>query len=441
MNTDVFPDPNPCRVLGVLDDGAASLSATARAHLRAADRVIGGARTLALLEAEIRPDAERLDLTGRLSAVPGWVSEAREAGRKVVVLATGDPLCHGIAGFLAARLCVQAIEVLPNVSTLQLACARVGLVWQDAKIVSIHARDAGEWQVGAPPTHGLHALAQALRAHDRLLVLTSPENTPARIARLLLAEGQGEDFRMAVAERLLQPDERVRAELAPAEVAEAPPQAFADPNVVLLWRVRPRPNPVRFGLADRDYHQRQPDKGLITRQEVRAVSLARLQLRADSRVWDIGAGSGSVGLEAARLCPQGHVWAIEKNEADITIARANRDAFGVSNHTLVHGRAPEGLEAWPDPDAVFIGGSGGELSSLIALCLRRLRPGGHLVMNFVTLENLAVATQALKAMVATDAIDWDVLQLQAARSRPILDMHRMAAENPVWIVCARKEAA
>ena len=441
MNTDVFPDPNPCRVLGVLDDGAASLSATARAQLRAADRVIGGARTLALLEAEIRPDAERLDLTGKLSAVPGWVSEAREAGRKVVVLATGDPLCHGIAGFLAARLCVQAVEVLPNVSTLQLACARVGLVWQDAKIVSIHARDAGEWQVGAPPTHGLHTLAQALRAHDRLLVLTSPENTPARIARLLLAEGQGEDFRMAVAERLLQPDERVRAELAPAEVAEASPQAFADPNVVLLWRVRPRPNPVRFGLADRDYHQRQPDKGLITRQEVRAVSLARLQLRADSRVWDIGAGSGSVGLEAARLCPQGHVWAIEKNEADVAIARRNRDAFAVSNHTLVHGRAPEGLEAWPDPDAVFIGGSGGELSSLIALCLRRLRPGGHLVMNFVTLENLAVATQALKAMEATDAIDWDVLQLQAARSRPILDMHRMAAENPVWIVCARKEAA
>ncbi|NRT54901.1 precorrin-6y C5,15-methyltransferase (decarboxylating) subunit CbiE [Sphaerotilus uruguayifluvii] len=441
MNTDVFPDPNPCRVLGVLDDGAASLSATARAHLRAADRVIGGARTLALLEAEIRPDAERLDLTGRLSAVPGWVSEAREAGRKVVVLATGDPLCHGIAGFLAARLCVQAVEVLPNVSTLQLACARVGLVWQDAKIVSIHAKDAGEWQVGAPPAHGLHALAQALRAHDRLLVLTSPENTPARIARLLLAEGQGDDFRMAVAERLLQPDERVRAELAPAEVAEAPPQAFADPNVVLLWRVRPRPNPVRFGLADRDYHQRQPDKGLITKQEVRAVSLARLQLRADSVVWDLGAGSGSVGLEAARLCPQGHVWAIEKNEADVAIARTNRDAFAVSNHTLVHGRAPEGLEAWPDPDAVFIGGSGGELSSLIALCLRRLRPGGHLVMNFVTLENLAVATQALKAMVATDAIDWDVLQLQAARSRPILDMHRMAAENPVWIVCARKEAA
>ena len=131
--------------------------------------------------------------------------------------------------------------------------------------------------------------------------------------------------------------------------------------------------------------------------------------------------------------PQGHVWAIEKNEADFAIAGQNARAFGISNHTLVHGKAPEGLDAWPDPDAIFIGGSGGELADLIALCLRRLRPGGWLVMNFVTLENLATATQTLQALGAT----WDVLQLQAARSKPILHMHRMAAENPVWIVCAQ----
>ena len=145
------------------------------------------------------------------------------------------------------------------------------------------------------------------------------------------------------------------------------------------------------------------------------------------------AGSGSVGLEAARLCPQGHVYAIEKNEADVAIAGRNRAAFGVSNHTLVHGKAPAHLADWPDPDAVFIGGSGGELAGLITGCLGRLRPGGWLVMNVVTLENLATATQALAAGGAT----WDVVQLQAARSQPILDLHRLAAENPVWIVCAQ----
>ena len=434
-------DPNPCRILGVLDDGAASLNATALAHLRTADLVIGGARTLALFDGAIRPGAERRDLTGQLGAVPEWVRSARANHRKVVVLATGDPLCHGVASYLAARLCVEALEVLPNVSTLQLACARIGLVWQDAKIVSIHAKDAGEWQVGAPPSHGLYALAQALRHHDRLLVLTSPDNTPDRIARLLLAEGQGADFHLAVAARLQTADERVWADLAPEDAAQL---TFPDPNVVLLWRTAPRANPVRFGLADSDYQQRQPDKGLITKQEVRAVSLARLQLRADSVVWDIGAGSGSVGLEAARLCPQGHVWAIEKNDADAEIARRNQRAFHVSNHTLVQGKAPEHLDGWPDPDAVFIGGSGGELAELIALVLRRLRPGGTLVMNFVTLENLATATQTLAAADAAAAagssLDWDVLQLQAARSKPILHMHRMAAENPVWIVCARVPA-
>ena len=163
-------------------------------------------------------------------------------------------------------------------------------------------------------------------------------------------------------------------------------------------------------------------------------------LRADSLVWDIGAGSGAVGLEAARLCPQGHVWAIEKNEADHAIAAANWAAFGISNYSLHHGKAPDGLDAWPDPHAIFIGGSGGELPALIELACQRLQAGGRLVMNFVTLENLATASQALQAQ-APRGIAWDVVQLQAARSRPILDMHRLAAENPVWLVCARKAAA
>jgi len=429
MNDLPSHDPNRCRVIGVLDDGVASLGATALAHLRTADVVIGGARTLALFRHALKPGTLSHDLTGQLKAVPGWVRAAREAHQSCVVLATGDPLCHGIAPYLAQHLCLDALEILPNLSTLQLACARVGLAWQDARIVSVHAADAGEWQRGAPPSHGLYALAQALRAEQRLLLLTSPANCPDRIARLLLAEGLGSDFHMAVAEDLLQPDEQVHAQLSPTEAAS---MRFAELNVVLLWRTRPRPQPVRFGLADSAFEQRQPEKGLITKQEVRAVSLARLQLHADSVVWDIGAGSGSVGLEAARLCPQGHVFAIEKNEADHAIARRNHAAFGVSNYTLQHGKAPEGLEDWPDPDAVFIGGSGGELAGLIEQVLRRLRPGGRLVMNFVTLENLATATQALQQLNA----DWDVLQLQAARSRPILHMHRMAAENPVWLVCA-----
>lgn len=421
----------PCRLIGVLDNGADGLTARALRHVREADVVIGGQRTLSLFAAQLKPDAETRDLGARLSQVPGWVEQARAAGRKVAVLATGDPLCHGIGKYLGDKLGRDAIEVLPNLSIPQLAFARLRLAWQDAHICSIHGRDAGEWTSGAGAEHGLYALLQATQKHNLLAVFTSPDNTPARIARMLLAEGLEDAWRMTVAERLLQTGERVLRDLSPHEAAS---QEFADPNVVVLTRCTPTERKILFGLADERFHQRKPDKGLITKREVRAVSLARLQLAADSVVWDIGAGSGSVGLECARLCPDGHVYAIEKNVDDAAIALQNKRALGIVNYSLVHARAPQGLDVWPDPDAVFIGGSGGELDELIRICLQRLKPDGWLVMNFVTFENLAMATVALKAANAA----WDVVQLQAARSQPILHMHRLAAENPVWIVAAQR---
>ena len=421
----------PCRIVGVLDNGVDGLSPRALAHIQEADLVIGGTRVLDLFAKQFAPHAERRDLTGKLNQVPEWIRGAQTEDRRVVVLATGDPLCHGIAAFLQARLCIEACEVLPNLSTVQLACARLGLPWQDMKILSVHSRDAGEWREGAGPEHGLYGILRALYRHDRFAVFTSPDNTPDRIARLLVSEGLDDQFRMAVAERLLQADENIVMDVAVADAAE---RRFADPNIVLLWRTAARRPDVQFGLADESYRQRKPDKGLITKREVRACSLARMQLRADSVVWDIGAGSGAVGLEAARLCPDGHVYAIEKNAEDAAIALDNRRRLHTYNYTLLQGKAPEGLEAWPDPDAVFIGGSGGELADLIALSLRHLKPDGWLVMNFVTFENLATAVEALKANNAA----WDITQLQAARSQPILHMHRLAAENPVWIVTARR---
>jgi len=430
MNEEPMNPLEKCRILGVLDDGVASLGQSALAHLAQAQLVIGGARTLQLLAAHIAPEAQQRDLTAAMSQVPEWIRCAQADGLRVVVLATGDPLCHGIAAYLASRLCIEAIEVIPNVSTLQLACARLCLPWQDMKFASVHSKDAGDWVTGSEPSHGLYGLLRDIRQHDRLAVLTSPFNTPDRIARMLVTEGLADEYEMAVAERLCQPEERVVSGFSIRAATQMP---FADLNVVLLWRTRLRTPQVLFGLPDASFAQRHPEKGLITKNEVRAVSLARMQLRADSVVWDIGAGSGSVGLEAARLCRQGHVYAIEKNVDDCANVLQNRLAMGISNHTLRHGKAPEGLAEWADPDAVFIGGSGGELTELIKLILQRLKPGGWLVMNFVTLENLGVALETVKALGA----NWDVLQLQAARSKPILHMNRMAAENPVWIVCAQ----
>lgn len=423
--------PNLCQIIGVLDNGIAGLTPAALTALQQADLVIGGTRVLALFAEQIS-QAECLDLTGQLSKVPEWIETAWQQQKKVVVLASGDPLCHGIAGFLLKKLSAENLEIIPNLSSIQLAFAKAKLTWEDAKICSVHSKDAGEWYLGADQRHGLYPLLQSITQHSKLAILTSPENTPNRIARLLLMEQLADNFNIAVMENLLQADEKAFLDLSIAEIAH---QHFNGNNVVLLWRKQPQQPKKIFGFADDEFQQRKPEKGLITKREVRAVSLARMQLKPDSIVWDIGAGSGSVGIEAARLCRLGHVYAIEKNVEDSEIALANAQKFGLHNYSFLNAKAPEGLEHWANPDAVFIGGSGGELANLINYCLQRLNPGGCLVMNFVTIENLATAVEALKANQAR----WDITQLQAARSQPILQMHRLVAENPVWIVTATKD--
>lgn len=446
-----------CSVIGIIDEGWASLPAAAQARLRGASLLIGARRTLDLVAPFLPEDTECLDMDGVLSQTPAWIASALEGGRPVAVLATGDPLCHGIARFLIGKLGAGAVEVMPAPSTVQLAFARLRKPWQDARISSCHGPDAGEWPgddaaPGPTPAHGLYKLVRAVASHPLVATFTSPHNGPDRIARALLAAGYGDDahesVRLSVVACLCHADEAVFANLSLTEAAR---RRFPDPNVLVIERIAragdecaptryppdlvssiPHTAPV-FGFDDLDYVQRTPEKGLITKLEARAVSLARLGLRADSIVWDIGAGSGSVGLEASRIAHLGHVWAIEKNSGDAANARVNARRMRASNYSLFEGKAPAGLDAWPAPDAVFIGGSGGELGDLITRVLARLKPGGRLVMNFVTLENLALATRTLQQLGAT----WDITMLSAARSQPILDMHRLAAQNPVWIVSAQ----
>jgi len=422
-----------CKIIGVLDNGVHGLTTDTLSIIQSASVVIGAARTLKLFSEQIA-HAEQKDLTGHLKQVPAWITEALHAKQEVVVLATGDPLCHGIASYLYKKLSADQLQIIPNISSIQLAFAQIGLSWQDAQIASVHSQDAGEWSKGAGPEHGFYALLQALLNHDKLAILTGPENTPDRIAKMMLIENIADQFEISVAENLLCADEKVLHGQSVEFIAE---QSFNGNDIVILNRKQPSQPNILFGLQDSDFHQRKPDKGLITKREVRAVSLARMQLKSDSIVWDIGAGSGSVGLEAARLCKQGYVYAIEKNSADFEIAAKNADQLGIYNYHLINNKAPVGLDNWPNPDAIFVGGTGGELADLIKLCLSRLNSEGWLVMNFVTIENLTTAIESLKNLDA----NWDMTQLQASRSQPILHMHRMQAENPVWIVSAQRKTA
>lgn len=420
-----------CKIIGVLDNGIQGLTPDAINVIQSANLVIGASRTLQIFSALIT-QAEQKDLTDHLKDVPRWIAIALQTSQQVVVLATGDPLCHGIASYLYKRLDKELLEIIPNVSSIQLAFSRIGVAWQDAKIVSVHSKDAGEWQKEAGSEHGLYALLQAIFNHDKLAILTGPENTPDRIARMMMIEKIASQFEVTVAENLLLADEKIVQNESLESVAK---QAFNGNDIVILQRKQASKAPVLFGLQDCDFHQRKPDKGLITKREVRAVSLALMQLKNKSIVWDIGAGSGSVGLEAARLCHQGYVYAVEKNVADFEIASKNAEQMEIYNYHLINSKAPLGLDNWPDPDAIFIGGTGGELAELIQLCLQKLTPEGWLVMNFVTIENLSTAIETLKDQNA----NWEMTQLQASRSQPILHMHRMKAENPVWVISTQRE--
>jgi precorrin-6Y C5,15-methyltransferase (decarboxylating) len=392
-------------IVGIGDNGVDSLSREAMRAVSEAEVLFGGERHLAFF---VDHPAEKVAIKDNLKEIAARLGAET---RPTVVLASGDPLFYGIAGYLATKVGRERLEVLPNISSMQLAFARLKESWHDAALVSCHAKPIDD-------------ALDVIRDAKKVGIFTDNENTPARIGRELLKAGIG-GFRAHVCENLGGVDERVTTCTLP-ELSE---RSFAPLNVLVLTRHADAPALERqewtFGIPEEAFYQRQPLKGLITKTEVRVLSLARMRLRPGTTVWDIGAGSGSVSIEAALLGAK--VWAVEKNKEDCEIIRRNIEKFRTPQVIVVHGIAPVALADLPDPDAVFIGGSGGEMGDIIRLCRERLSPGGRLVANVATLENLGQVPAQ------------DVTLVQISRTRPILDLHRFEALNPVFISCWEKE--
>lgn len=399
---------NRIKIIGIGDNGTRDLSPLYLQWIQESDMLVGGERHLSFFT---EYSGQRKVLKGGLAAVIEQLDELRHH-RKIVVLASGDPLFYGIASYIAKKLGSHAVDIHPHLSSLQLAFARMGDSWQDAAFESVHGR----------PVKGL---AQRIDGKAKIAILTDEENSPAAIARYLL-EFEMNEYEGFVAENLGGEQERygfwTLEEMAQTE--------FSPLNVVILRRKPDAPEPLRgFGIEDGQFHQRKPEKGLITKKEVRVLSLSELQLKNDSVVWDIGAGSGSVAVECARLAPYGQVFALEKNEGDMANIELNRKKFR-TDFTAIHAKAPEGLDALPDPDAVFIGGSGGELRELIRLCCTRLKEEGRIVINAATIETLTASQQAL----AEEGFAVRISLVQIARSKPILDMTRFEGLNPIYVI-------
>lgn len=420
-----------CNVIGVLDNAMQGLSPIAQKKIQQADLIVAASRTIELFKNDFKVDAEVINLSGMMLKLPEMIQDSINNHRQMVVLATGDPLCHGIASFLLKKLNKSLVNVLPNLSMVQLAFSQLGETWQEAKICSVHGKDAGEWGDDAGPEHGLYHLLRTIRHNAISAVYTSPENSPQRIARMLILAGLAEHYEISIFEQLLQKNETISLHQDVMSVAKG---HYADLNIVIIKRTTVLEKQAIFGYPDDFYAQRKPEKGLITRRDIRAVVLAKMQLSTDSIVWDIGAGSGSVGLEAASICQQGYVYGIEKNCADLSLIKENKQKMQLINYSIVCAKAPEKMADWLAPDAVFIGGSAGQLRPLIELIVNRLKSGGSLVMNFITLENLNESIAILKSL----ELQWELTQLQASHSKPILHMNRLQADNLVWIITVVK---
>ncbi|MHB1682519.1 MAG: precorrin-6y C5,15-methyltransferase (decarboxylating) subunit CbiE [Bacilli bacterium] len=400
-------------VVGVGDGGASDLGAQAIARIAASAILYGGERQL-----DFFPDyqGEKRVIQPPLKAL---VEEIRTDAQRadVVVLASGDPLYFGIGSTLVQQLGADWVDVLPHVSSIQLAFARAGESWQDARVVSLHGRP-------------LQGLAQRLHGVRTAALFTDGVNTPSVIAAYLLQYGMTE-YEVFVAEHLGSAEEKT-GWYTLGNVVE---REFAALNVVLLKRRTDAAAPMfTLGMDDGVFAQRKPDRGLITKREVRVLSLSELALRPGDVLWDIGACTGSVAIEALLATPDLRVFAIEKNAEDLENLRENQVKFR-ADFVAVCARAPDGLDAFPDPDAVFIGGSGGELTALLRHCAGRLREQGRIVVNAATIETLYHSYQTLREL----GFSVSVTLVQTARSKPILSLTRLEGMNPVYLVTARRD--
>lgn len=354
-------------VVGVGADGWPGLAGESRRRVLEAEVVLGGARHLELLPPA--PDQVR---------VP-WPSPLREqlprllggyAGRRIVVLASGDPLVSGIGSTLIEILGSEAVEIVPALSSVALGRARMGWAAESVEVITLVGRDR-------------HALLRSLAPAHRLLVLSSDEHTPDAVAQLLCDAGYGRTLMTVLGDLGAMHESRTSASA--AEWSGGAPRL----NVIALDLVGPVIGAWTSGLPDDAFE----NDGQLTKRDLRASALARLAPQPGQLLWDVGAGAGSVGIEWMRAHPTCRTIAVDSHpERAARIAR-NAQRLGVPALAVVEGRAPEALEGLPQPDAIFVGG-GATSPGLVDLCVEQLASGGRLVVHGVTLQTEATLADA-----------------------------------------------
>lgn len=408
------------RKVTIIGAGPGNPDLLSRAALDAidiADVVIGAHR--ALVGIDVPPHVVRCELVKTADIVAALTDAA--SWQRAVVVMTGD-----VGLFSGARRLVEAlsgdaqvdVRIIPGISSASYLAACLARPWQDWRFASAHGV-------------ACDIVAEAERAGELFLVTSGGED-PSRLSGELVQAGFG-DARVTVAERLSYPDERITC----ATASEIAGQTFDDLNVMLIdfaggagSSANSRWPYASSGIPDELFIRGDVP---MTKQEVRAVALAKLRLAATDTVWDVGAGTGSVSIEAALVARAGSVWAVERNATGVRLIRENADAFGCGNVHAVPGVAPEALAKLPVPDAVFVGGSAGELPSIVEAALEK-NSQVRLCVPCVTVETL---TEACALLSGSRFKGFEACQVSAARAEAVGSHHLMKAQNPVFLVSAR----
>jgi len=407
---------NIMRTVAIIGMGLSPEDLTARHRriIESADVLVGGQRLLDYFK-DISAHKQVIDR--KISEAVDFIKEQMTT-QSVVVLASGDPLFFGIGSILIKALGPEQVVIYPNISSVAAAFARIKEPWSQVKVVSLHGRQNDQ------------AILDGLNQGQTVAVFTDPTNNPARIAKRLLAADLTR-INMCVLESLGGGNEKFEW----YDLKQASGMTFSEPNLIILKRIHRQPetrSAPHIGLPDHCFAH---EKGLITKSEIRAVSLAKLQLRPGLVLWDLGAGSGSVSIEASLLVGDGKIIAVEKNEKRINQIKSNLDQFQVTNVDIVQAVLPDGLETLTAPDRIFIGGGGRDLKMIITAAASFLAADGIIVVNTVLTPNAPAAAETLESLGFITA----TVQVQVSHSRKMPWAERLEAQNPVWIISGMRK--
>lgn len=400
----------PVVVIGIGVDGRSGLSAQSLNLIQKADQLWGSRR---LLDQFVDYQGTRVELGSGIGQALS-VLKNHSADQLIVVLASGDPGFFGVGSSLLEILPAEQVRLIPQVSSLQAAFAKAHLSWHDAHFTSAHARQ-------------IHELIGYAKRFCKLGVLTDPDHHPAWLAEKLLAAGV-EDCRVIICENLGDTAE----EITETRLGLLQGRTFSPLNVMLL--VHPddwQPGSLYPNRPDVDYAHR---NGLITKADIRALCLARMEIGEMDTLWDIGAGSGAVSIEMAERAWRGQVFAVEKDAQCLGFIHENINRYGIVNVEVVTGEAPTALHDLPIPQAIFIGGSNRQLAGILNAVEHRVKSGCRVVATFAILENLIEAYHHLQNA------GWPVTvtQVQQSTSSPLSDGIRLMPSNATFIVTGRK---